>query len=120
MIKRSVSVAVFDSAGRVLLVQRPADDEDLPNAWGLPAASLQPGESWEAAVVRAGRDKLGVEMTVGTELRSGELKRDDYVLEMKLFQAHTSDEPRVPQSVPGVTQYQDWKWGSAPDLEPAA
>lgn len=119
-IKRSVAVAIKDG-DRVLIVQRPRDDEDLPNAWGLPAASLRAAEDWVAAVRRAGREKLGVELEVGKELLRGSLDRKDYTLEMRLFEARIGkEEPAVPQPDTTVTQYQSWRWGSAPDLEPAA
>lgn len=119
-IKRSVSVAIA-AGDRVLIVQRPHDDEDLPNAWGLPAASLRAGENWVAAVKRAGREKLGVELEVGKELQRGSLERKDYTLEMRLYEARlAAHEPVVPQPDTTVTQYQSWRWGTARDLEPAA
>ena len=46
-VKQSVALALFDEFGRLLAVQRPEDDEDLPDAWGLPASTLRAGESWE-------------------------------------------------------------------------
>jgi len=121
-VKRSVSVAVMRSMQPpLLIVRRPADDQDLPNAWGLPAASLLPGESWADAVRRAGREKLGVELRVGEELGQGTADRETYSLEMKLFAAEIDrGAPAVPQAVPGVTQYQAWKWGERELLEPAA
>jgi ADP-ribose pyrophosphatase YjhB (NUDIX family) len=119
-VKRSVSVAILNG-DRVLIVQRPDDDEDLPNAWGLPAASLRDSETWEDAVIRAGREKLGVELRVGDVLEEGTLSRERYTLQMKLFEANiTSGEPSVLQGESDVTQYQAWKWGSASELEPAA
>ena len=121
-VKRSVSAAIAHPDGkRVLIVQRPADDEDLPNSWGLPAASLKDGESWEEAVRRAGREKLGVELGVGGELNRGGLDRNDYSLEMRLFSARILEGTvKVPQRAPGVTQYHAWRWGDADDLEPGA
>ena len=121
-VKRSVSVAIPHADGkRVLIVQRPADDEDLPDAWGLPAASLNEGESWEAAVRRAGREKLGVELAVVGEMNRGAIDRKDYSLEMRLYDARILDgHVEVPQENPRVTQYQAWRWGDADDLEPAA
>jgi 8-oxo-dGTP pyrophosphatase MutT (NUDIX family) len=121
-VKRSVSVAIPHADGkRVLIVQRPSDDEDLPDAWGLPAASLRDGESWEAAVRRAGREKLGVELAVGPEMNRGAIDRNEYSLEMRLYRARIqSGQVAVPQPDPRVTQYQAWRWGDADDLEPAA
>ncbi|HET9984100.1 MAG TPA: NUDIX domain-containing protein [Longimicrobiales bacterium] len=122
-VKRSVSFAIFDPQDRrrVLVVRRPPDDEELPDLWGLPAGSLRPGESWEEAVRRAGREKLGVELEVGPELNRGSTRRAAYTLEMRLFEARiVAGAPAVPQRTPGVTQYRDWTWGDAAALEPAA
>ncbi len=122
-VKESVAVVIRNSnkPDVVLTVLRPSDDEELPNTWGLPAGSLKPGESWEAAVQRVGRDKLGVQLMPGAELQRGELERPDYLLRMRLYEAEIEKgQPMVPQAGEGVTQYTSWKWGSAKDLEPAA
>jgi methylated-DNA-protein-cysteine methyltransferase related protein len=119
---RSVAFAVPhpEDPARVLTVQRPDDDADLPGMWGLPAASLAPGEVWTDAVERGGREKLGVELHRLRELRRGNLERPGYTLEMRLFHAEIArGEPAVPQPVPGVTQYQDWRWGTADSLAAA-
>lgn len=119
-IKRSVSVAVANGE-RVLMVQRPADDEDLPDAWGLPAATLREVEGWEEAVRRAGMEKLGVELQVGRELQRGSLERRGYTLEMRLYEARIAKgAPSAPQPDTTVTQYQNWRWGTADELKPAA
>jgi ADP-ribose pyrophosphatase YjhB (NUDIX family) len=119
--KRSVSLAIHGPAGTVLLVRRPPDDPDLPLAWGLPAASLGPGEDWAAAVRRAARDKLGLDVQPGTVLEAGGLERAAYLLEMRLYEARVlRGEPSVPQPVAGVTQYVDWRWGEPAELGPAA
>jgi ADP-ribose pyrophosphatase YjhB (NUDIX family) len=122
-VKRSVALAILDGSNRqrVLVVQRPAEDEDLPNVWGLPASSLKEGESWEDAAHRTGREKLGVQIELGPELQRGSCERDQYILGMRLFEARiVSGEPRVPQPVPGVTQYRNVQWGDAATLRPAA
>ena len=103
---------VIERPEGLLLVRRPDDDEDLPGAWGLPAATLADGESEEDAVRRAGRDKLGVEVrplrTVGVEgFMTG--------WEAELV----SGEPAVPQPGPH-TQYAALRWGDPSELVPAA
>ena len=123
MTKRSVSFVIRDprDATRVLAVRRPADDDDLPNAWGLPAGSLREGESWEDAVHRAGHDKLGVHLVVGGVLEEGELERAGYTLHMRLYEARiVAGEPAVPQPTPGVTQYAALDWARAERFAPAA
>src|SRR5688572_9064527 len=118
-VRRSVSVAVRrrDDAEAVLVVRRPLDDPDLPGVWGLPAASLAPGESWEDAVRRTGTEKLGVHLLIGRELSRGATERAGYTLEMRLFEANIQvGEPAVPQAWVEVTQYVEWRWARADAL----
>jgi 8-oxo-dGTP diphosphatase len=103
---------VIEGPDGVLLVRRPDDDESLPGVWGLPAASLGPGESEVDAVRRAGREKLGVEVVplrpVGTD--GGMTDWEARVV---------SGRPAVPQPGPN-TQYAELRWGDPRDLVPAA
>ncbi|MEX0891709.1 MAG: NUDIX domain-containing protein [Gemmatimonadota bacterium] len=121
--KRSVSVAIRhpEDSALVLQVRRPPDDEGLPNAWGLPAATLRAGEHWEDAALRAGREKLGVELALAGKLNEGTIVRPDASLEMKLFEATiVRGEPDVSVAPADVTRYTAWRWGHAEDLRPAA
>lgn len=120
---RSVALSIVDPAtpGLLLVVRRPPDDADLPDTWGLPAASLRPGESWNQAALRAGRDKLGVMIRLEREISRGRLVRGETLLEMRLYAARiASGRPRVPQDVPGVTQYAALRWALPDALEPGA
>ena len=117
--KRSVSLVIADPRG-LLLVRRPEDDESLPGLWGLPATSLEPGESAEDAVVRAGRAKLGVDVRPLVPIGKTSAERAGYVLEMSDWGARVErGEPEVPQPGPG-TQYVELRWGEHAELVPAA
>ena len=121
--KESVAIVIrkTDAPNEVLVVLRPDDDEDLPNVWGLPAASLRPGETWEDAVKRVGIEKLGVQVRVGEQLEHGAVERRNYRLQMRLYEAEIENgTPFVPQPDKAFTQYSKWKWGVAEDLRPAA
>lgn len=108
-------------APRWLLVRRPDDDPDLPGVWGLPAGSHAEGETDDALVRRIGREKLGVETEDLGRLSEGYLDRTGYRLEMRLHAARiVAGEPRVPQSVPGVTQYSEWGWRPPVELRDGA
>ncbi|MDE2720929.1 NUDIX domain-containing protein [Candidatus Palauibacter polyketidifaciens] len=113
-----------ESAGKTprwLLVRRPDDDPDLPGVWGLPAGSHADGEADRALVRRIGREKLGVETEDLGRLSEGQLERPGYRLEMRLHAARiAAGEPRVPQSVPGVTQYSEWGWKPSVELRHGA
>ncbi len=121
--KRAVALAIREpgNSGRLLLVRRPADDAELPGAWGLPAASRRANESWEEAARRAARDKLGVSVRLHGMRREGSTERVASTLHMRLFDATLHrGVPRVPQRTTDVTQYTDCRWGTTDDLRPAA
>jgi 8-oxo-dGTP diphosphatase len=123
MIRRSISFVIrhSESPGLVLAVRRPPDDDDLPDAWGLPAGSLRDDETWQDAVRRAGRDKLGVELEVGDVLQEGTLERSGYTLHMRLYEARiVAGQPAAPQKIEGVTQYTALDWLPRERFVPAA
>ena len=118
-LKHSVSL-VIDGPGGLLLVRRPEGDESLPGEWGLPAATLRPGEREEDAVRRAGRDKLGVEVRPLRVLGEASGQRPAYRILMRDWAVEiVAGEPEVPQAGDG-TQYESWRWGEPADLVPAA
>jgi hypothetical protein len=109
--KRSVSV-VIDGPGGVLLVRRPDQDRDLPGVWGLPAVTLGPGETAEDGVRRAGREKLGVELSPVRPLGEDG--------SMTGWEARVvAGAPSVPQPCAN-TQYSELRWGDLAELAPAA
>jgi ADP-ribose pyrophosphatase YjhB (NUDIX family) len=118
-LKRSVSLVIESPAG-VLLVRRPDDDDSLPGLWGLPAASLREGESEREALLRVGRDKLGVQVEPLEPIGEDEAERDDHRIEMRDWSARiAAGAPAVPQPGEG-TQYVEWRWGDPTELAPAA
>ena len=105
-IKSSVAVVVR-RAGAFLVVRRPEDPGDpLAGVWGLPAVTLLDGEDEQAAVVRAGRVKLGVELAVGARIGEKTADRGGYVLRLADYEATVAaGTPAVPQPDQSVTQY---------------
>lgn len=110
-VKHSVAVAVREagspSGGAFLVVRRPDDPDDpLAGLWGLPAVTLAEGEDERAAVVRAGRVKLGVELAAGARLGEKTADRGGYVVRLADYEATiTSGVPVVPQPDVSMTQY---------------
>lgn len=106
-LKRSVAAVVRRAGGEFLIVRRPDDPGDpLAGAWGLPAVTLAEGEDERAAVVRAGRVKLGVELAVGARLGEKRADRGGYVLRLADYEAAvTAGVPAVPQPDVSMTQY---------------
>jgi 8-oxo-dGTP pyrophosphatase MutT (NUDIX family) len=110
--KRSVSL-VIDGPEGLLLVRRPADDADLPGVWGLPAATCAEGESEQAAVRRAGREKLGVDVEPLRPIGS------DGPMTDWAARIVSGEPPSVPQPGPN-TQYEALRWDELSALLPAA
>lgn len=120
--KHAVSFIIYNNdRSQFVAVKRPSNDEDLPDVWGLPAGSVKEGETSEEAVIRAGREKLGVELRPVRVIGEGKTERNSYILHMKDYEVEIlQGEPRVPQPVEDITQYQDWKWATCDDLIEAA
>lgn len=114
-VKRSIALVIRggEDDAQWLLVRRPHDDEELPGVWGLPAGSHREGESAEALVGRIGRDKLGVRLESLGPLTEGEVDREGYRLEMRLYGARiTGGRPTAGLGPADVTQYAAWGWNA--------
>jgi hypothetical protein len=121
-IKASVSLLIYnDDGNRLLSVQRPTDDNELPGAWGLPASSLHTDESLEDAVIRTGQEKLGLVLCPVRRLNTGTLERLNYQLKMTLYEARIEKgTPSLCHGLSTITQYQNWCWAESELLIPAA
>jgi 8-oxo-dGTP diphosphatase len=109
-LKHSVAVVVRqagDAGGAFLVVRRPDDPDDpLAGVWGLPAVTLLDGEDEQAAVLRAGRVKLGVELAAGRRIGEKTADRGGYLLRLAGYEAEVlAGVPAVPQPDASLTQY---------------
>jgi mutator protein MutT len=59
-----VAAALIFHQGRLLITQRHAHAH-LGGLWEFPGGKREPGETWEACVIREIREELGVDMAVG-------------------------------------------------------
>ena len=119
-VKRSVAVVVRrpggPASGEFLIVRRPDDPGDpLAGAWGLPAVSLLDGEDERAAVARAGRVKLGVELAPGARIGEKAADRGGFLLRLADYEATVAGGvPAVPQPDHSMTQYTECRYTADP------
>ena len=109
-------VAAAPAGGEFLIVRRPDDPDDpLAGVWGLPAITLLDGEDERAAVARAGRVKLGVELAVGARIGEKAADRGGYVLRLADYEATVlAGVPAVPQPDRSMTQYTECRYTADP------
>jgi 8-oxo-dGTP diphosphatase len=121
-VRHSVAIVVRGADGTFLAVRRPDDPEDpLAGVWGLPAVTLKDGEGERTAAVRAGRDKLGVEVTVGARLGTKTADRGSYVLRLSDYEVTVvSGTVSVPQPDASMTQYAECRFTDDPGMLGAA
>jgi mutator protein MutT len=60
-----VAAALIFRQGKLLITQRQVQAH-LGGLWEFPGGKREPGETWEACVIREIREELGVEMVVGS------------------------------------------------------
>jgi len=118
-VKHSVAVVVRAADGTFLVVRRPDDPADpLAGAWGFPAVTRAEGEDERSAVVRVGRDKLGVELAPGSLIGAATVDRGSHRLHLADYEATiVSGTPVVPQpTVSTETQYVAWRFTADPAI----
>src|SRR5262245_31118350 len=89
-----VVAAVIHRAGRYLITQR-RPKAVLPLLWEFPGGKVEDGETDEQALVREVRERIGVEVKVGKELRRVVHPYSSYTVELHVYEcALLSDDVR--------------------------
>ncbi len=115
--KESVAIVVRNSKGEFLAVKRADDDDSLPCVWGLPAASLRGAETAEQAVIRIGRQKLGIDLEISDLVGEDSEDRGQHCLHLAEYAVHViRGEPSVPQPDQSVSQYTALQYTLDPGL----
>jgi mutator protein MutT len=79
-----VSAALIFRKGKLLITQRPANSH-LGGLWEFPGGKREPGESFEACLVREIREELGVEISVGNLFEEITHAYAEKVVHLKFF-----------------------------------
>lgn len=89
-----VSAALIFQSGRLLLAQRPAGSH-LGGLWEFPGGKREPGETFEACLVREIREELGVEIAGLEQYEEVTHEYSDRRVHLKFFRCRLlSGEPQ--------------------------
>jgi A/G-specific adenine glycosylase len=105
---RAAAAVIWDAAGRVLLVQRPAEGL-LGGLWALPGGPLLPGETYADCLRRWMRQSLGVEIRVTCEMAATTQTLTHFRLRLRAFDC------ALTAGAPGGALH--WGWVSPMELE---
>lgn len=111
----SVRIVLSDRDGRVLMLQRAADDDILPGAWELPGGGIDPGETAREAAARELQEEVGVAL------------REDDLSDWGIFErgggrrtAFFAAGCAADDCAPTLShEHDDWRWAHGPEeVEP--
>lgn len=118
--REAVSLVITDDDNKFLTVKRAVNpNDDLGGVWGLPAVLLKEGESHKDAALRVGRQKLGVDIELGTKIGDSTHERKAYILHLTDYEAKiVKGIPTVPQgqSDQSIIHYAECKFSSDPAI----
>jgi 8-oxo-dGTP diphosphatase len=63
-LKLSVKIAVWDDAGRCLLLKRSLSSKGNPGKWDFPGGKIDPGESFDEALLREVIEETGLTISI--------------------------------------------------------
>jgi 8-oxo-dGTP diphosphatase len=104
-----VAVAEIERHGCFLITQR-REQAVMPLLWEFPGGKVQSGESDQQALVRALRERLGVELVIEELTLLSEYEYDDYVVILASYRGAVLGEPQN-------LQVRDHRWVSPDGFE---
>ncbi len=105
-----VAAALIFDHGKLLITQRRPDDH-LPNLWEFPGGKVEPGETFQACLIREIAEELDIEIAVEELLE--EITHSYPQKAVRLCFYHC----RLIAGEPKAIHVQNWKWVTREDLE---
>ena len=106
-----VVAAEVERDGQFLITQR-REQALFPLYWEFPSGKVEPGESDEFALARELKERLGVNVEVGTCTMFVKQEHDDYTLDFHVYQCTLPSD-----QVPKALNVRDWKWVHPHEME---
>jgi 8-oxo-dGTP diphosphatase len=106
-----VVAAEIELNGRFLITQR-REHALFPLYWEFPSGKVEQGESDQEALTREIKERLGVQIQVGSCTMYVKHEYDDYTLDFYVYQCGLSS-----TTSPRPLLVKDWKWVSTQEME---
>jgi 8-oxo-dGTP diphosphatase len=87
----SVKALVRDNSGRFLVLQRSAASKNHPGQWDFPGGKIDPGESFDVALVREVKEETGLAVTLDRVLGAGQSEMTDRTIAYLFMEAHAEN-----------------------------
>ena len=111
MLPPTVRIVLTDHDGRLLMLQRAADDDVLPGAWELPGGGIDPGETARQAAARELHEEVGVAVGADALEDWGVFARDGG-RQTAFFAAACA----AGECAPALShEHDDWRWAEGPE-----
>ena len=108
--ENSIKVIIENKEGKILLVQESADDEWMPNHWGLPGGRPKLKEPLHDALVRTVKEETDIDVEPLGLYKIEEVLHEDRTVMMFITVAHFDFEIEIKGRV------QSHKWVDAEDV----
>ena len=106
-----VVAAVIEQQGRFLITQR-RSTAVLAGLWEFPSGKVEAGETDETALRRELKERVGIDVVVGSSTAHRSHRYDGYVVDLVLYRASI-----VPGQEPRPARVADLRWVAAQELE---
>ncbi len=100
---RHIAVGIVRQNGNILIDKRKEDDM-LGGLWEFPGGKVEPGETYEEAVVRELKEELGIDVRVDRFFATIEHGYSHFTISMHAYECqHVGGEPQA-------IECSDWRW----------
>jgi 8-oxo-dGTP diphosphatase len=82
--RRSVTAAVIEEGGRVLVARRKRGDR-FEGRWEFPGGKVEPGETPEESLKRELREEMGIDVAVGERLCVCPFRAGEAIMELLVY-----------------------------------
>lgn len=89
----SVKVVLLDPHGKVLMLRRATSSQNNPGKWDFPGGKIDPGEAFDAGLMREVLEETGLQVTLTRVLGAAESESPQYRVACLLMEGLTTGGP---------------------------